>query len=196
MGYNVQKYRAPLECFAIWENGYTKEELDKIEFLGSLQDFRRGSVGDVNDAAPKEVRDSDIAWLLHDENSDWLYCRHAEILGRVNTDHFMYDVAGFENFQYTTYNPDQHYTWHWDVAFGWQNHQRKISSVLFLSDPDDYEGGEFEICVNGNLDDIRSFKPKRGDCMFFASWMPHRVKPVTSGKRHTLVSWAEGPRQS
>lgn len=194
--FHIQKYQAPLNCFAVWENGYSKEELDQIEFLGQLQDFEKGTVGAFDGEAPSAVRDSSISWITHDENSDWLYHRHANILGHVNKDHFLYDVRHFLPFQYTTYNPDQHYTWHWDVAFGWENDQRKISSVLFLSDPEDYEGGEFEICLDGNLDNIASFKPKRGDCMFFASWMPHRVKPVISGDRHTLVSWALGPRQS
>lgn len=197
MNYNIQKYCAPLDCFAIWENGYTEDEVDQIRFLAELQEFSKGTVGsDPTSPAPKEQRDSDIAWITPSENSQWLYDRHAAILGHANKDHFLYDIQAFQPFQYTQYKLDQHYTWHWDVAFGWENDQRKISSILFLSDPDDYEGGEFEICVDGNLDNIQSFKPKKGDCMFFASWMPHRVKPVTSGTRCTLVSWAIGPRQS
>jgi PKHD-type hydroxylase len=193
MGYTVQKYRAELECYAMWENGYTPEELDKIKFLAELQSFQKGTVGG-GDSTPAEVRDSDITWINQDQHSNWLFERHAAILGRVNFDHFLYDIAGFNNFQYTVYALNQHYTWHWDLCFGWQNHERKISSVLFLSDPEEYEGGEFEIVTNGNIENPRVLKPKRGDCVFFASFMPHRVRPVTSGRRVTLVSWAEGPR--
>lgn len=196
MSYRVQKYRAPLECFAVWENGYSTEELDKIKFLAELQSFQKGQVGGGADAAPVEVRDSDIAWIAQDHHSNWLFERHAAILGRVNFDHFLYDIDGFQNFQYTVYALNQHYTWHWDLAFGWENYQRKISSVLFLSDPDEYEGGELEIVTTGNIERPVVLKPKRGDCVFFASFMPHRVRPVTSGRRVTLVSWAEGKRMS
>lgn len=194
MSYNIQKYRGALECFAMWQNGYTKEELDKIQFLAELQTFHKGRVGHVDDDAPSDVRNSDITWIAPDSNSQWLFDRHACILGKVNHDHFLYDIDSFNNFQYTVYGLSQHYTWHWDLSFGWENKQRKISSVLFLSDPEEYEGGELEIVTTGNIENPLVLKPKRGDCVFFSSFMPHRVRPVTSGRRVTLVSWAEGPR--
>lgn len=192
--YQIPKYRGGFECFAVWENGYTAEELDKIKFLAELQEFRKGGVGNqATDADPK-IRNSDITWIHRDNNSEWLFYLHGIILAKVNHDHFMLDIEGFDSFQYTVYNPDQHYSWHWDAAFGWEKYQRKISSVLFLSDPEEYEGGELEIVTTGNIEAPRVLKPKRGDCVFFSSFMPHRVRPVTSGRRVTLVSWALGER--
>jgi len=61
-----------------------------------------------------------------------------------------------------------------------------------VSDPEEYGGGEFEIVTGGNLNDTKKFKMDRGDILFFASWMPHRVLPVTHGKRKSLVSWVMG----
>jgi PKHD-type hydroxylase len=98
--------------------------------------------------------------------------------------------------QYTKYELNGHYTWHWDVFFGYQTKQRKISVVVMLNEPEDYEGGDFQICINGNLDEIKTIRPKKGDALFFASWMPHRVTSVTSGERNTLVTWVTGPRES
>lgn len=195
MTFGVFKYNAPLECFAIWENGFTPEEVDQIIFLEKLSKFDKAVVGGRKSPNQK-VRDSDVAWLQPDNNSHWLFERFGSIISKVNHDHFLYDIEGFDTLQYTKYGPEQHYTWHWDVAFGWENYQRKISAVMMLSDPDEYEGGEFEICVNGNLDDLRTMKPKKGDIIFFASWMPHRVKPVISGERKSLVTWVMGKRQS
>jgi PKHD-type hydroxylase len=195
MVYGVFKYQAPLECFAHWENGFNKEELEQVIFLEKLAQFEKGVTG--NKKSPNQkVRDSDITWIHPNHDTDWLFCRIGQITSKVNQNHFMYDIEGFDSLQYTKYGVDQHYNWHWDVAFGWENYQRKISVVMMLSDPEDYEGGEFEICLNGNLDDIKSFKPKKGDILFFASWMPHRVKPVTSGTRKSLVTWIQGKRQS
>lgn len=191
------KYNAELRCFAVWSGGFSEDEIEKIVFLEQLQNFDKGKVGDdPNQPAPESVRNSEVAWIFPDQNSDWLFQRISGITSRVNYDHFMYNIDGIDSFQYTKYGIDQHYTWHWDVAFGWENYQRKISLIVMLSDPDEYEGGEFEICNNGNLDEIVSIKPAKGDIVFFASWMPHRVKPVTSGERKSLVAWVMGERQS
>ena len=35
-------------------------------------------------------------------------------------------------------------------------------------------------------------KPEAGTGIIFPSWMPHRVKPVTKGKRISLVAWMYG----
>jgi PKHD-type hydroxylase len=195
MPYTIPKYRKPLDCFACWSNGFSEEEIEKIIFLEQLQSFERGRVGDSEAPADDTIRNSDVAWIHHDQNSDWLFERIAGITSIVNYDHFMYNIDGIEAFQYTRYKPSQHYTWHWDKDFGWAKFERKISLSVLLSDPEEYEGGEFEICNNGNLDMLTSVKPKKGDILFFASWMPHRVKPVISGERKSLVAWVMGERE-
>ena len=63
---------------------------------------------------------------------------------------------------------------------------RKISMSLVLSDPDEYEGGQLEIW--GKSIDVY----KKGSIIFFPSWMPHRVTPVTKGTRYSLVMWFIG----
>jgi PKHD-type hydroxylase len=196
MSFDFQKYNTPLECFGIWRDGFTSEEVDKILYMESLQNFGKGQVGTVSSEADKEVRDSEIAWIHPDEHSYWLFERLGAITATMNHQQFMYDIKGVEALQYTKYKLDQHYTWHWDVEFGWQNYQRKISAVMMLTGPDEYEGGELEVCNNGNFEDIQILKPNKGDIVFFASWMPHRVKPVTSGERKSLVMWVMGKRQS
>lgn len=194
MTFGFYKYNAPLECFTVWENGFTPEEIDKISFLEDLQNFEQGKTGSDTTDARKEIRDSEVAWILPNQHSHWVFERLSAITSTVNHQHFMYDIEGVESLQYTKYKIDQHYTWHWDVEFGWQNFQRKISAVMMLTDPEEYEGGEFEICVNGNFEDVKSLKPKKGDIVFFASWMPHRVKPVISGERRSMVMWVMGKR--
>lgn len=191
----IYKYAAPLQCFCVWTGGFTPEEIDQITFLEKLQTFEKGMTGAAKSPNQK-VRDSDIAWINPDQNSGWLFERAAGIISKANHDHFMYDIHGFDNFQYTRYGPDQHYTWHWDLDFGWKDYERKISFVMMLSDPEDYEGGELEVCNNGNVEDTWVCKPNKGDVVLFASWMPHRVRPVISGERKSLVTWVMGKRQS
>ena len=54
---------------------------------------------------------------------------------------------------------------------------------------DDYEGGELELQF-GKFNEV--LKPEAGTGIIFPSWMPHRVKPVTKGKRISLVAWMYG----
>ena len=60
--------------------------------------------------------------------------------------------------------------------------------TLLLSDPATFEGGELEIMSKG-----KTAKLKQGQAIFFASWLQHRVKPVTQGERKSLVMWFGGP---
>lgn len=196
MPYNFRKYGVDLRCFAVWNGGFTNEEVDKIIDLERLQTFEKGKIGlDNNAPAPAETRDSDVSWIHHDHHSDWLFDRLAGITSRVNYDHFLYNIDGIEAFQYTIYKPGGHYTWHWDTEFGYLNWERKISLTVALTSPEEYEGGEFEIVTNGNIEEPVSFKPNKGDIVYFASWMPHRVKPVISGTRKSLVGWVMGKRE-
>lgn len=196
MPYNFRKYGVDLRCFAVWNGGFTDEEIDKIIDLEKLQTFEKGRVGQgIIAPAPAETRDSDVSWIHHDHHSDWLFDRLAGITSRVNYDHFLYNIDGIEAFQYTIYKPGGHYTWHWDTEFGYLNWERKISLTVALTDPEEYEGGEFEIVTTGNIEEPVSFKPNKGDIVYFASWMPHRVKPVISGTRKSLVGWVMGKRE-
>ena len=106
----------------------------------------------------------------------------------------MYDIEGFENFQYTVYRSKdkQHYDWHIDAGNTSSPFERKISASLILTDPSKYEGGEFECVMNGRVDEPFVAKGEIGDVIFFDSGMPHRVRPVTSGVRKSLVCWIMG----
>lgn len=67
---------------------------------------------------------------------------------------------------------------------------RKLSLVCQLSDPSEYEGGEFQINPGGSI-----LVPERtkGTVIIFPSYLVHRVAPVTKGTRRSLVLWVEGP---
>jgi len=96
------------------------------------------------------------------------------------------------NIQYTKYLGKGHfYDWHPDVfpKEHFPNHsaiRRKISIVYCLSDKSDYVGGEFQIKTD---DGIYTRKFGYGDFIVFPSEKIHRVKPLKSGTRITLVGW-------
>jgi len=195
MAYPVQRYVRVLNKFCVATQAFSKEEVEKILDLEDLQKFHKGEVGSGSGGqVNKKARDSDVMWLLHDRNSDWLYQKFSHLISMVNYDHFMYDIEAFENFQYTVYRSKdkQHYDWHIDANNMSSQHERKISASLILTEPNKYEGGEFECVVNGMINEPYVAKPQAGDVIFFDSRMPHRVKPVTSGVRKSLVCWVMG----
>jgi PKHD-type hydroxylase len=189
-----QKYIKKLDQFCVVENYFTEEEVDKIIDLEELQDFSQGKVGNLEGTLNKKYRDSEISWLFMMNESKWVFDKFTHLVGMVNHDHFMYDIDGFDAFQYTKYKPKQHYNWHFDVHVEYQTWERKISAIVLLSDPKKYGGGEFEIVSTGNIEEPLSIKPPKGSVIFFASWMPHRVAPVKSGVRKSLVAWIMGNR--
>jgi len=97
-----------------------------------------------------------------------------------------FDIWGYQDsFQYTIYYGDGgHYDWHVDMGPGISN--RKISCVLQLSDPEEYDGGDLQMNPGGQILTV----PKQlGTICFFPSFMLHRVTPLNSGVRKSLVNW-------
>jgi PKHD-type hydroxylase len=176
--------------FAWWENGFTDEELDAICIMGERASPQSALVGaGVND---EKVRGSTISWL---DNEGWLADKLQHIARQLNGKFFGLDLWGFgEQFQYTTYKyvkkSKQHYDWHMDNGPN-DNVPRKLSMVLQLSHPSEYEGGNLEL-MTGNVPQI--CKKQRGFLCAFPSYIMHRVTPITNGTRRTLVVWISGPR--
>jgi PKHD-type hydroxylase len=61
-----------------------------------------------------------------------------------------------------------------------------LSFTLFLSEPDDYSGGELLIEIGGKEQEI---KLSAGSLVVYASTTLHRVAPVTFGFRLAAVGW-------
>jgi PKHD-type hydroxylase len=190
----VNRYDVILNQHTIWNNAFTPDEVDQIISLESLQKFERGRVG-LDGNVDEKARISDISWLFEDDNSRWIFERFSWILPKVNYQHFMYDISHYDSFQYTIYGEEgHHYGWHQDTHIEYLTFERKISATIMLSDPNDYLGGELEIIQDGSPDRSLKLKPEKGDIVFFASWMPHRVLPIVSGVRKSLVCWVQGKR--
>ena len=66
---------------------------------------------------------------------------------------------------------------------------RKVSVIVQLSDTSEYKGGELQINTGGQIKTIPKVK---GSVVIFPSYLLHRVTPVTTGLRKSLVLWAGG----
>ena len=76
---------------------------------------------------------------------------------------------------------------------------RKVSMTLNLTDPKEYEGGELELEIDSpNEDNWQSdsrsvqLKGPKNSAVFFLSDTYHRILPIQSGTRKSLVAWFIG----
>ena len=135
-------------------------------------------------------RITSISWIPFKDMPEMYRDIEATML-KANNNHFGFDGLKLtEPAQFTHYHTGGFYDWHMDndVAGKHEPPIRKISMTLLLSDPSTFEGGELEFMHKG-----RTAKLKQGQAIFFASWLQHRVKPVTKGERKSLVMWFGGP---
>ena len=177
--------------FVSWENAFTEEELKQIiEYCESLP-LQEGSIEKGN--IDSGVRTSKVSWVSNNDKIPFLYDRLAYVTRQLNAKFYGFDLYGFvEDMQFTVYEGDtqSHYTWHMDMG-GDTVAPRKFSLVLQLSDPSDYEGGELQTLIASKESTVLK---QKGLIAGFPSWTLHRVTPVTSGIRKSLVVWIAGPQ--
>lgn len=182
------------ENIAYWENGFTEEQIQNIIRYGDSLRPSTSSIGEKNKTKEiADIRKSKNSWIKLNDETAWLYDSMAYIARQLNGQYFDFDLYGFvEDFQYTVYdgNMEDHYSWHVDKGRSTLA-PRKLSLVLQLSDPSEYEGGDLEL----QYDTFSTKAIKRKGILYaFPSWILHRVTPVTSGIRRSLVVWVAGPK--
>lgn len=150
----------------------------------------------------QKKRKSNVSWL----NDLWIYNLIHPYIHTANRNagwNFQWDWS--ESCQFTIYKPGQFYDWHcdtWDKPYDAPNtkkhgKQRKLSVTVSLSDSKDYTGGELEF-RNINARSGKQYTSKckeilpRGSICVFPSHIWHRVKPVKTGTRYSLVIWSCG----
>lgn len=175
---------------AWWENAFTDKELNKICKIGNKLSLENSTIGEGR--LSKEIRASIHSWI---DTEGWIADKLEMVARELNGKYFGLDLWGFgERFQYTVYKykkkEEAHYTWHMDTGPS-IGPPRKLSMVLQLSDPSEYEGGDLEIMTGLQPIPVRK---QKGIIHAFPSYILHRVTPVTKGIRRTLVVWVSGPR--
>ena len=140
-------------------------------------------------------RDTTLVWL----DNDGIYDLLVPFLKRANQEAgWNFLIQGVQAVQFAEYKKGQYNEWHSDQHWGpldmpgHENLWRKLSlSVTFETD---YEGGDFELDLgrDGGILAIDELKDA-GTVLVFPSYAFHRVKPVTSGVRYSLVMWGIGP---
>lgn len=175
------------EQWQLWTSALSKEQCEWIKSICESFPAVDGGIF-ANNAEDSSVRRSKVRWV-YDNNIKQILLNYAV---DANRNAFGVDIIQPFEIQYTEYHAENNgfYDWHHDID--WSNERpfdRKLTVVIQLDDPSSYEGGDF--CFKGV--DNPNFKPQ-GSVLVFPSYLEHMVTPITSGTRHSLVTWVEGPR--
>lgn len=175
---------------AFWHEGFTELEINNLIEIGDSLPSR-DSIISGGELSPT-IRKSKNAWMTYNQDTDFIYNKLAFICRQLNGEFFDFELGGFyENLQFTVYCGDgDHYDWHLDKMLS-DLPPRKLSLVMQLSDPSEYEGGDLELFISANPTKVEK---KKGLITAFPSYTLHRVTPVTSGIRKSLVAWVGGPK--
>lgn len=185
--------------FAYWENFLDARDIQTILDLPEWNNLSPGVIGGAHAGVPSfidnKIRKSNVAWLGRTSGVEHIWQKIAHATTEVNSRFFKFDLRGmYEPAQLTFYTSEHQdfYTWHIDGGLDDVGVvPRKLSMTLLLSDPSEFEGGEFQIKTVS--DNPITVEQKKGRAWFFPSYHLHRVTPVTRGIRKSLVLWIGGP---
>ena len=169
---------------------FTPEQCQLIINAGRSEKQETAQVGGgAKGTIDTKVRTSHISWIPFKKMPE-MYKTIETLMLKTNNNHFGFEGMQLtEPAQYTEYPSGGFYDWHIDSDVDCKNEPpvRKISMTCLLSHESEFEGGGLELMSDGKI-----ARPKQGQAIFFASFIRHRVVPISKGVRKSLVMWFGG----
>ena len=170
---------------------FTPDQCRQIIECGRRQPPQKAQVGmgKPGGGLDTKKRITTISWIPFKEMPE-MYDQVNVFIQKANRNHFGFNnIQITENAQFTEYPKGGFYDWHMDSDVNMQHEPpvRKISMTVLLSPENQFEGGDLELMAPGKY-----AKLKQGHAICFASFLNHRVAPVTRGVRQSLVMWFGG----
>ena len=170
---------------------FTPEQCQMVIDAGRKQRPQKAQVGmgKPGGGVDTKKRTTTISWIPFKEMQP-MYNDINKFIQIANKNHFGFgDIQVTEQAQFTEYPEGGFYDWHMDTDVNMQHEPpvRKISMTVLLSPENQFEGGDLELMAPG-----KRAKLKQGHAIIFASFINHRVAPVTRGVRQSLVMWFGG----
>ncbi|MEX2468246.1 MAG: Fe2+-dependent dioxygenase [Pseudohongiellaceae bacterium] len=154
-----------------------KDVLSKAECQQMLRDVRNVAWKDGFTHLDKSHKNN--AEHVHKEHAEYVIAKvrqHPEIFQKAFLKHMTFP-------RFNKYETGQKYSRHVDY-FLQEGIRTDWSMTLFLTEPDEYEGGEL-------LFDNERVKLPAGSMVLYESSKVHSVSPVTSGERIAVIAWAQ-----
>lgn len=189
---------SPINCdfgdFYYFNDVFTEELIEKTHKMIVLNRYvlKKGETGYGENTDSEKTNNRDIAYVPYVDHSEWVYKFLLDLVLQANKEIFQFDIQTItDNLHYVIYPTDGgHLDWHMDIGQGKVNN-RKLACTVQLSDPNDYEGGDFQVWYGGHKGFI-TLPREKGDVLIFPTFYLHRVTPITKGERRALVFWTGG----
>jgi len=183
-------------------NDIIKQGVDNNLVKGTVYPLDDNNTEDTQPDIEEKTRTSKVSFL----SDKWIYDIIHPLIAEANQkSSWNFEYSNTEPMQFTQYGLNEFYNWHHDSAPhpfrdvhpNFNGKIRKLSSIINLSKPGDYEGGNLEFDFrnlsekSSNIRVCNEIK-EQGSIVIFPSFIYHRVTPITKGTRHSLVSWTVG----
>ena len=170
---------------------FTPDQCRQVIECGRKQKPEKAQVGmgKPGGGLDTEKRVTTISWIPFKEMPE-MYDQVNKFIQTASRNHFGFeDIEITEQAQFTEYPEGGFYDWHMDSDVNMMHEPpvRKISMTVLLSPENQFEGGDLELMTKGKRAPL-----KQGHAIIFASFLNHRVAPVTRGVRQSLVMWFGG----
>ena len=160
---------------------FLEPEIEDIKEIGDALILEEGKI--TGDKVDHSIRNTKIAWIHPNTETHWLFDRAIVIFSSS------LPFGTLQSMQYTVYRGEDnsHYTWHRDIGTGDKIMRARVNvGIVQLSNPSDYVGGVLQLKHEDQIIDVMKTKAL---VTTFPIDMLHRVSPVTSGVRKTLIMW-------
>lgn len=176
--------------YVILENVFSPQEVGVIRELWDAKGMSDAHLtGASMTSYDQNLRKSVINFINPGESVNWIFERLARTAIEENNRRFQFEILGLnEGLQLAKYSATDLFNWHMDFGVGPAS-QRKLSMSVQLSEPHEYEGGDLQFMIN---DQAHNAIRTPGTLIIFPSYVMHRVTPIISGTRMSLVGWVNG----
>jgi len=184
--------------WCVFDSKFSKEYCNAIVAEANKIPKQTATLGVDGAAENNEWRKSQIAFIQRNM-TQWtpLFDDIWKFVCQANNDWFNFHISKFDYIQFAEYNSNSQgeYKRHNDVFYmnGDPVYHRKLSAVIQLTDPSEYDGGDFEMYGIDSAIPVQQFR-NQGSMIVFPSFIDHAALPVTRGVRHSLAIWVDGPK--
>jgi len=172
----------------------TAAQCDALETILQSRPVSTGRTVHSGDADPHpQVRNSKVLFLPREKDDIGLWDLLQQGMASLNQTHFRFNLDGPpQPPQLSEYRGGEegHYDWHVDRGPSGAVGSRKLTLVVLLSDPAVFLGGDLHLNPAGRVFQVPRL---RGAAVLFPTYVVHRVTPVFTGIRRSLVAWFAGP---
>lgn len=170
-----------MQFIKTFKNFLSKNECKVIINENSKKELESGNIGNgVSLQELKKIRDAKIVRI---ENK--IVQSKLETLLKEEIKLKGYELGPINKFQFIKYDIGGHYDWHSDSGDGEVFRDRFCTVVIQLNN--DYEGGDLLYKESNMLE--YAFEKGIGNLFIFNSNLLHKVTPITTGNRFSLVTW-------